>query len=205
MLALDHIAISAETLVQGREFLEDMLGVELSNGGKHAKFGTHNMLLGAGDIYLEVIAIDPDAPPIEDARWFDLDNFKGSPRITNWICSTEKPNRVVGKCLPGTGDMVEVNRGDLTWDITVSKAGTLPFGGFAPAIIDWKGAGSPAMRLPDVGVRLKSFQVRSPHAITLRSFTSRLFSDPRVEILGAETASYELILETPTGLKTITS
>lgn len=205
MLALDHIALSAETLDQGRTFIQDALGVELSEGGKHPKFGTHNLLLGLGDVYLEVIAVDPNAEAPVNARWFDLDNFAGAPRITNWICSTEKPNRVIGKCLPGTGDMVEVSRGALTWDITVPKNGQLPFGGYAPAIIDWRGAGSPAARLPDVACRLKSFHIRSPHAITLRSFTSRLFSDPRVEILGAEVASYELTITTPSGDKVIRS
>ena len=205
MLALDHIAISAETLDQGRTFVETTFGVTLSEGGKHPKFGTHNLLLGLGDVYLEVIAIDPDAQKPERSRWFNLDNFSGEPRVTNWICSTQKPNRVIGKTLPGTGDMVDVTRGDLTWDITVSKAGTLPFNGFAPAIIHWRDAEPPARRLPDVGCRLKRLRIRTPHAITLRSFASPLFSDPRVEIMGAEVASYELTLSTPTGDKTIKS
>ena len=40
-----------------------LLGVPMAGGGKHPLMGTHNRLIGLGDLYLEVISIDPDAPP----------------------------------------------------------------------------------------------------------------------------------------------
>ena len=58
-------------------------------GGKHAHMGTHNRLLSLGDLYLEVIAPDPEAPRPAWPRWFDLDNFDGPPRLTNWICRSD--------------------------------------------------------------------------------------------------------------------
>ncbi|MEL6648491.1 MAG: VOC family protein, partial [Pseudomonadota bacterium] len=45
MLELDHLAIAAETLEDGREAVEAALGVSLQPGGQHAHFGTHNLLL----------------------------------------------------------------------------------------------------------------------------------------------------------------
>lgn len=41
----------------------------------HPQFGTHNRCLGMEDgIYLEVIAVDPEAPPPSRPRWFGLDD-----------------------------------------------------------------------------------------------------------------------------------
>lgn len=81
MLELDHLAVAAETLEDGREAVETALGVRLQPGGQHPHFGTHNMLLGLEDgLYLEVISIDPAAPKPGYARWFDLDRFEGFAR-----------------------------------------------------------------------------------------------------------------------------
>ena len=203
MMYLDHFAISASSLSLGQDYVETELGVSLAPGGSHALFGTHNMLLRLGDVYLEVIAPDPDAAPPSRPRWFGLDEFHGRPRITNWICRTDRPSRCLGRMLPGTGEMLEVSRDDLTWEITVSPQGTLPLSGFAPAIINWRGAPSAAERLPDTGCRLKKLIIKTPHAITLRSTLSLLFSDRRVEIKGAEVASYQAIIETPSGERTL--
>jgi hypothetical protein len=63
MLSFDHLAIGAETLDEGVEAVEAALGVPLAPGGGHPAMGTHNRLLSLGPgEYLEVIAIDPDAP-----------------------------------------------------------------------------------------------------------------------------------------------
>ena len=77
MLAIDHIAVSAATLEDGSEWVEMALGVPLTGGGKHPHMGTHNRLLSLGDLYLEVIAVDPAAPKPGYPRWFDLDHFAG--------------------------------------------------------------------------------------------------------------------------------
>lgn len=203
MLEIDHIVISAETLDEGTAYVSDILGVPLEAGGKHEKFATHNRLLALGDVYLEVIAIDPDATPQHLPRWFGLDTFSGPPRITNWVCRTHKPRRVLGKTLPGTGEMIPVSRGDLTWEITVPKTGQLPLDGFGPAIIDWLGAQPPSDRLPDAGCRLTQFAIAHPHAITLRSFLSGLLSDQRLVLRGSEAPKFELTIQTPSGEKTL--
>lgn len=203
MLKLDHIVVAAETLSQGVSYIENLLGAQMTPGGKHAAFGTHNALLSLGDSYLEVIAIDPDAPKPPYARWFGLDSFSGPPRLSNWVLQTDKPRRVIGKTLIGTGDMMTVSRDDLTWQITVPKSGHLPLDDCAPAVIDWMGADHPVTRLPDVGCRLTSLQIEHPHAISLKSFLMGAFSDPRVTVRGRERGGMSAGLECPKGSVTL--
>jgi hypothetical protein len=204
MLKLDHIVIAAESLSQGVDYIQNLLGVSMTTGGKHAAFGTHNALLSLGDAYLEVIAIDPDAPKPTHARWFGLDTFSGSPRLSNWVLQTDKPRRVIGKTLIGTGDMMTVSRDDLTWQITVPKSGHLPLDNCAPAVIDWMGADHPVTRLPDVGCRLTNLQIEHPHAISLKSFLTDTFSDPRVVVRGRECGGMSATIESPNGVVTLT-
>lgn len=165
MLIFDHIAIGCETLAEGVAWTEMMLGVTLAGGGRHVHYGTHNMLLGMGDIYLEVIAKDPDAPATGRATWFDLDNFTGPPRLANWICRS--PDLAVAPEI--TGPPVSLARGDLHWQLTVPEGGTLPMQGGYPTLLQW-GAGikPPSGKLPDSGCRLTQWTVTHPQADWLR-------------------------------------
>ena len=61
-LRLDHLVISARTLDEGTQYVADTLGVAPAGGGAHPLMRTHNRLLNLwGGVYLEVIAVDPDA------------------------------------------------------------------------------------------------------------------------------------------------
>ena len=74
MIAFDHLVVGAPTLDEGASWLEARLCIPMSAGGKHETMGTHNALVGLGPgAYLEVMAIDPQAPAPGRARWFDLD------------------------------------------------------------------------------------------------------------------------------------
>ncbi|MBA85319.1 VOC family protein [Thalassobius sp. S69A] len=89
MLELDHLAVAARTLDEGRAYVERALGLRVQPGGRHGRYGTHNLLAGLEDgLYLEVIAIDPQAVRPRDPRWFRLDEFSGAPCLHNWICRT---------------------------------------------------------------------------------------------------------------------
>ena len=80
-MRLDHLAIACRDLWAGCDWAQAALGVPFGPGGRHARFGTHNRLLGLGpDLYLEVIAPDPDAAPFEGPRWFGLDTPPPVPR-----------------------------------------------------------------------------------------------------------------------------
>ncbi|MFM7460122.1 MAG: VOC family protein, partial [Burkholderiales bacterium] len=62
--SLDHLVVGCADLARGAAWLERFLGVTLGPVGQHALMGTHNRLLSLGpDCYLELIAIDPAAPP----------------------------------------------------------------------------------------------------------------------------------------------
>lgn len=162
MQTFDHIAVGCETLAQGAAWVEEQLGVTMEQGGQHTEYGTHNMLLGLGsDIYLEVIAKNPDAPATGRPTWFNLDNFDGPPRLCNWICATTDITQVPDF----VGEAVDLTRGDLTWQIMVPSDGSLPFDGAFPTLIKW-GAGvtHPAKKLKDQGIRLERWSVNHPHA-----------------------------------------
>ncbi len=164
-LALDHLVVVARTLEEGTTYVEAVLGVEMSAGGKHPVMGTHNRLLSFGPAnYLEVVAVDPDAPKPRHRRWFNLDAYEGAPRVMNWVCATDDIEAALKDSPPGSGSPMRQTRGDLEWHMAVTEFGRLPFDDACPALIEWGGNGHPAMRLPDHGFRLARLDVFHPRA-----------------------------------------
>ena len=94
---LDHLVITAPSVETGIHYVQQTLGVGMERGGRHPRMGTHNALLRLGDdVYLEVIAVDPGAPPPERPRWFELDR-PGRPRLAGWVARTDDIARVHGR------------------------------------------------------------------------------------------------------------
>ncbi|MFN3844591.1 MAG: VOC family protein [Paracoccaceae bacterium] len=180
-MRLDHLAVSCTALDEGAADVEAVLGLPLVAGGTHPHMGTHNRLLRLGDLYLEVIATDPDAPPPAWPRWFDLDRFTGPPRLTNWVAACDDLDVEVARAPNGTGTPVELQRGDLRWRMAVPEDGRLPFGGAYPALIQWQGP-HPVQRLPDTGARLVRLVIAHPDTSLLRRALAGLF-DQRLEIV----------------------
>ncbi|MBC7940386.1 MAG: VOC family protein, partial [Chitinophagaceae bacterium] len=92
---VDHLVVAATSLDQGVAWCEATLGVTPGPGGKHALMGTHNRLLKIStetfpNCFLEIIAIDPDAPPPGRARWFGLDglDLSSGPRLVTFVART---------------------------------------------------------------------------------------------------------------------
>ncbi len=198
MLELDHLAVSAETLEDGRAYVEEALGVALQPGGQHAHFGTHNVLLGLEDgLYLEVITIDPTASAPACPRWFDLDRFAGKPRISNWICRAKNLIATVARH-PGAGHPVALERGDLRWKMAVPDSGILPFDGMFPALIEWSGTAHPAQRLRASGCRLTRLTICHPDAARLQSALATELADDRIAIEEGE-RGFCAELATPSG------
>ena len=197
MLRLDHLAVASTRLEEGVAFVEGLLGVAMTGGGQHPAMGTHNRLLGLGDLYLEVIAIDPAAPPPGRARWFDLDRFTGRPRLTTWIVACDDMAAALAAGPAGWGAPMALTRGDYRWQMAVPGDGVLPFGGLFPALIRWEGALHPAPALPDTGLRLAELRISHPEAEALRASLAGL-QDPRVVIVPGEPAMQARI-ETPGG------
>jgi len=201
ILALDHLAVAASTLDEGVAAIEEALGVSLSGGGEHPLMGTHNRLLGLGDVYLEVISINPSAFAPDHPRWFDLDNFTSAPRLTNWICRSDDLETALAASPEGTGVPVALSRGDLRWRMAVPADGKLPFDNAYPALIQWQGAAHPAAMLADKGCRLRHFEVIHPDADALQLALQGNLADARVSISKGDNAAYRAEIETPHGVR----
>jgi Glyoxalase-like domain len=201
MLEFDHIAVSARTLDEGTRAVEAALGVRLSAIGHHAHMGTHNRLLGLGpDLYLEIIAIDPDAPMPAWPRWFDLDRFTGPPRITNWVCRTDDLDAALAGAPDGAGVATPLSRGDFRWRFGIPATGVLPFADAYPALIEWQGDLHPAQRLRDQGIRLTRFEVVCPDAEALRAAVA--IDDPRVSFVTGP-KGFRPTFDTPNGVRAL--
>ena len=198
-LRFDHLAVSALTLEEGVAAVEAALGVAMAGGGQHPLMATHNRLLGLGDLYLEVIATDPATPRPTWPRWFDLDNFDGAPRLTNWIAGCDDLEAAVAASVPGVGVPVDLQRGDYRWRMAVPGDGCLPFDGCFPALIQWQGALHPAAALPDAGVRLRQLEVAHPEADALRAALLGRFDDPRVVVVDGPAKAMRARFDTPHG------
>ena len=160
MSSLDHLVVAARTLDEGAAWVESRLGVAVAGGGKHALMGTHNRLLRLDrGRYLEVMAIDPDAPPPARARWFELDTpamqarLARSPALIHWVERTEDLESAV-RAYPEPLDLVSFERGPYRWRMGLARDGRLPAGGRGPTLIQWDGGLHPWDALPETGVRL---------------------------------------------------
>ncbi|MDG1738089.1 MAG: VOC family protein [Paracoccaceae bacterium] len=200
MLVLDHIVVAAETLKEGREYVEDLLRVQMQSGGKHAIMGTHNALLGLEDgLYLEVISVDPEVARPDRNRWFGLDDFSGPPRLTNWVGRSDDlvsdMRLAFGKSVLPT----ELTRGELRWQMSVIDDGQTPFDGIVPMMLDWGQGPKAADRLKPSGCRLKKLVLGHPNHTGVAKVFDRLVDKRLVEVECNETPTITAVLTTPSG------
>ena len=162
------------------------------------------MLLGLQDgLYLEAIAINPDAPVPDRPRWFDLDRFAGPARLTNWICRCDDLDAVLADLPDGFGAPVSLGRGDLRWRMAVPASGVLPFDNCAPALIAWEGDDHPAQRLAACGCRLTRLDVCHPDAAALGDMLAPHLADARVHFITGP-AGLAAQFDTPSGPRRLT-
>lgn len=186
-LTFDHFAVAAQNLNEGAAWLQDRLGAELQPGGKHPLPGTHNMLLSLGAReYLELIAMDPDAPPNDNPGWFGLKTFTGPPRIAGWVLR-QSPLKA-----PAGTYVAQVTRANLRWRITLPEAGQMPGDGTTPMRIKWSNDAHPCDTLPDHGFRLAGLTVHAPSGLYLP------IPDPRIAMILAP-AGITARITTPDG------
>lgn len=195
-MELDHLAVAGETLQAAVEHVEAALGVPMQPGGRHVVFGTHNQLLGLADgLYLEAIAADPGALPERQPRWFDLDRFSGTPRISNWICRCDDLAGALRDLPGGAGQPVSLTRGDLRWQMAVPEDGILPYDNCFPALIQWHSP-HPAPLLTQQGCALLRITIRHPQAEELQNLLAH--RDDRVAF-EVGVAGFEAEFDTPHG------
>ena len=172
-IELDHLVIGARTLEEGAQWVFARLGAMPAGGGKHPLMGTHNRVLRLGEqAYLEVLAIDPEAPAPGRPRWFGLDSpemqtrLEEGPALIHWVARTDDIERDARAAPVHMGQILDVSRGDLRWRITVPREGALPRDGIFPTFIQWQGR-HPAAALPDSNCQLESLQLFHPRAAGL--------------------------------------
>ncbi len=200
ILTQDHLTVTAPSLEEGVAFVEERLGVSLEPGGRHAAMGTHNRLLSLGaDLYLEVIAVDPEAAPPPHSRWFNLDHISGPPRLSNWVARCDNLNEALQSAPAGAGEPLALARGDLRWEMAVPTDGALPFDGCFPALIAWAGDAHPARLLPDRQCRLQSLELQHPQVELLREALHPLIADPRIHFTTASEPGLRARFHTPAG------
>jgi hypothetical protein len=161
---LDHLVVAARDLAEGAAWVEARLGVAVGGGGKHTLMGTHNRLLRLdGGRYLEVIAVDPQAPAPARPRWFELDTpamqrrLEDGPALIHWVERVDDLEAALGQdgaCV----EILELSRGPYRWRMGVPRDGSLPGGGARATLIQWLGSVHPWSALPETGVRLSEFR-----------------------------------------------
>ena len=169
---IDHLVVACADLDQGSAWVRDTLGVDPVPGGKHATMGTHNRLLKLGPrTYLELIAVDPEAPPPGHPRWFDLDNADlasrvvQAPQLVTWVAACSDLYGAVA-AVPALGEVTPFTRGDFAWDFALAEGGRLNFGGVLPYALQWRSA-HPAERLPEAGCTLRTLELAHPAAASI--------------------------------------
>ena len=200
MLRLDHLAVSAMFLEAGVDRVEAALGVPMAGGGVHSHMGTHNRLLSLGDLYLEVIAVNPSAPDPARPRWFDLDRFSGRPRLTSWVAQCDDMRAELAVSPAGAGIPVALSRDAYHWTMAVPDDGRLPFDGAFPALIQWQGTAHPTQALPDQGVRLTLLEIFHPQATEVAQTLAGRLNDLRVRFVTGP-RQVRAVFATPHGVR----
>ena len=202
---IDHFAVGAATLEQGVAALETALGVSVPRGGKHAAMSTHNCVMQAGgESFLEILAVDPEAPPPERARWFTLDDpatqlrLAERPRALCWVVGTDDLDATVAKSPLALGEVVPFSRGERSWRLTVPEDGSLPEDGLVPAFIEWSPGAHPSTGMQDLGVRLKTVRLTHPQPERFFKILQALQVDHLAEVAEGPRA-LSFVLETPAG------
>ncbi len=203
---IDHFAIGADTLDQGVAAMEAKLGVTVPRGGKHDAMSTHNCVMQSGnESFLELIAIDPDAPADPGrVRWFTLDDpstktkLAERPRALCWVVGTDDLDAVIAASPVDLGEVVLFTRGDRSWRLTVPKDGHLPMGGLLPAFIEWSPGPHPSTGQQDLGVTLDKVQLTHPNPDELSAILKTLQVDHLAEVSVGD-PSLSFAVNTPDG------
>lgn len=212
---LDHLVIGAHDLQQGVDYVKACLGVEMPYGGVHEKMGTHNHLMQLGEqIFLEVIAVNPDAQPPECPRWYGLDDpfvrrrIQAQPTLLSWVVNTQNINDFLQRGGFSFGKATLLRRGELSWDFGLPDDGRLLAAGMLPYVIAWRTAFHPSTRMADLGCRLLGLEIHHPYPDWLQSTLESISAAHLVKInaLPADRTPYLVAhIRTPQGVKELCS
>ena len=228
---IDHLVVAAQSLQQGIEWCESVLGVTPAAGGEHEKYGTHNRLFKIATpahplAYFEIIAIHPHADPAlrsKNARWFDMDDpavqksVAQQPRLLHFVAGTSDIAAARQAWFDqgiDRGTTIHANRrtpkGLLHWQFSLRPDGQRLFQGTLPSLIQWGKPGDadpqrmhPRNTLPRSKVSLERLSVSHPNANKLQAAYAALGLKEVAVTTGP--ANVQAVLHTPKGMVTLNS
>ena len=199
---IDHLAFATHDLEEGIQYIEKLLGVSIQPGGRHPAWGTHNVLIALGkDVFLEIIAPDPERPDPTLPPLFGIDKLK-SPRLTAWAAREEDLGARLeslktlgyefGELLPGSRQKPDGTtlRWELSDPLTVVGDGVVPF------LIDWGTTPHPAAAMPQE-CQLLDLYIEHPEVEEITGILNKLELFPVIQ-QGKEPALVAKI-QTPRG------
>lgn len=195
---VDHLVYATPDLELGVEEIERLIGLTPTLGGQHPGRGTRNALLALGsDVYLEIVAPDPDQPPPARGRWLGVDAAAAG-RLTTWAAKgSDLPSlrrRAVaqgvrlGAVRAGARQRADGVR--LSWQLT--DPDPLVAGGVIPFLIDWGDSPHPS-RSAAQGASLVDFRVEHPDVERVRRMLRALEVD--VVVAHADRAALVAVVE----------
>jgi Glyoxalase-like domain len=203
---LDHLVYGVPDLDRGVRDFESITGVRPVPGGRHSGYGTANYLVGLGSgRYLEIIGIDPDAPPMQGRRLFGIRSDQPTGLVT-WAVRTHDIDGAVDSAReagydPGapTDFARETATGEtLRWRLTPDTIEAS--GGLTPFLIDWGHSPHPT-RGGLTQLELTSFRLAGPQPERTRSELAALsVTDP---VTLATRPTMRAVLTTPLGPVTL--
>lgn len=211
MLRFDHLTVIAPSLAEGVEHVRACLDLDLPYGGRHPEMATHNHLLRLGDdCYLEIIAVDPDAPAPAGPRWFGLGDavavrthWERGERLRGWVARTDDMDAVLAAHGDLFGGWTRVSRGGEESRFSLLPGGELPMGGALPSVIDRAGRPSPAPAMPDLGARLRDVVLEHPSPEGIEALYARIGIERPPRVKAGPALRYFALIGTGTGVRTL--
>ena len=201
MAGFDHFAVACQDLEEGVRYVESLTGVRAAPGGPHPGIGTHNALLSLGsDVYLEIIAADPEQDEPASPRPFGIDDHAG-PRLAAFAIhpGAEETIDSVADTIRSHGtdpgpvmsmSRVKPDGEEISWRLTrANRVGLVPF------VIDWGATPNPATVTPG-GCSLVAVEGSDPDPSGIRALHQDLGLNSTIS--DGPTA-IRIVLETPNG------
>ena len=168
--------------------------------------GTRNTLMSLGDdVYLEIIAPDPEQPDPPNGRPFAIDAMSEGRLITFAVHASEGETiedvtAAMAACGEDPGPISAMSRvkpdgEEIHWSLTMS-AGP----GLVPFVIEWGNTTHPATVTP-TGSTLVSLAGTHPDPDHIKALHSAIGID--VDVTAGDTVTFEATLDTPNGRVTL--
>ncbi|WP_419841336.1 VOC family protein [Candidatus Poriferisodalis sp.] len=213
MAAIDHLVFAAPDLDPATAAVGALVGVSAAAGGPHPGIGTRNTLLSLGDeVYLEIIAPDPDQPEPANPRPFGIDDLS-APRLVAFAVHPTQGETIddviaaMRDCGEDFGDVAPMSRltpdgEQLHWSLAFPAAGLTDGAALVPFVIEWGDTTHPATVTP-AGCTLVSMSATHPDPDRIGALYNSIGLGTAVSVSAGDTASLQAVLSSPKGRVTL--